>query len=79
MADDLTITQAMQAVYDTFSLPPIGVDEFTVRQYAEAHNLTIKAATRQLDQAVKAGMLCKRRVISGGRECKAYKVCANGS
>lgn len=75
MADSITVTQAMQAVYDTFNLPLIEPDEFTVRQYAEAHDLTIQTAARQLDKAVKAGLLRKRKVISCGKECNGY-MCA---
>jgi len=73
---NLTIEEAMAAVYEQFGYPPIDREggEFTVQEYADRPGIPYNTASSQLKHAVKAGVLSERRVISSGTNCNAYKI-----
>jgi hypothetical protein len=73
MAAGLTIDDAMQAVFEQFSAPDIEPDEFTERMYADRYGMPSQTASRQLNAALKAGMVTRRWVLANGKRCWGYR------
>jgi len=77
MDDDLTLDAAMQEIYREFGTTQIEPDEFTEMMYSHKFGIPIQSVGRQLQAAVAAGRVTRRRAISNGRRCWAYKIARN--
>ncbi len=55
---------------------PIRADEVTIGGMAKYWGLSGPTARRVLDQAVEGGTMERRKALSNGRECWAYRVVA---
>ncbi len=75
MEADITIEDAMQAVYDCFGLPEIDREagEFTAQEYADQFGIPYNTAVGQLKRAVQHGILQVRAVTHNGKRCNAYR------
>ncbi len=73
---NLTVEQAMAAVYEQYGAPPIDREggEFTVNDYATHLGIPYNTANEQIVRAVRAGTLVKRYVLVNGKKCNGYKI-----
>ena len=76
MAGNITVEQAMDAVFSEFGFPAIDLEggEFTMTMYAEHHGIPMQSVGRHLQDAIKAGKLERRRVLHEGRRCWGYRL-----